>query len=246
MFTELIAKQCNLPGCVLNGQMQDKGLPICPECASELHPITRRNNRLLALIALGGTLLFGSGGALAFGMVVQKLSVVDTAKWLIGRISINEDLGKQPDSLLSGALISESAKRDPDKFLICENREAVNYCRKRIPLETGNLFYFDLTPKVDNLYVFYRGPADAVALLPVAGATAKANAALQLPNGQRMKVDPGAATESFVIVAAKAPSATLADLAAKPNPKAADIDLAAKAIAKQPDTVVFYVDVPHS
>jgi hypothetical protein len=61
-----------------------------------------------------------------------------------------------------------------------------------------------------------------------------------------MKVDPGAATESFVIVAAKSPSAALADLAAKPNPKAAEIDVAAKAIATQPDTVVFYVDVPHS
>lgn len=246
MFTELIAKKCNLTGCPLKDQMQDKGLPICPECASELEPVTRRNDRLLATLALGATLVFGSGGALAFGMVIQKLSVVDAAKWLIGRISINEDLGKQPDSLLSGALMSESAKHDPDKFLICENRDAVNYCRKRIPLETGNLFYFDLTPKVDNLYVFYRGPADAVALLPAGGVSAKANAAIQLPNGQRMKVDPGAATESFVIVAAKSPSAALADLAAKPNPKAAEIDVAAKAIATQPDTVVFYVDVPHS
>ena len=246
MFTELIAKECKLPGCVLLGQMQDKGLPICPECASELYPITRRNNRLLATIALGATLFFGAGGALAFGMVVQKLNVTDAAKWLIGRISINEDLGKQPDSLLSGALISESAKHDPDKFLICENRDAVNYCRKRIPLETGNLFYFDLTPKVDNLYVFYRGPSDAVALLPAAGATAKANASIKLPNGQRMKVDPGAATESFVIIAAKAPSAALAELAAKSKPTAGEIDQIAKPLAKQPDTVVFYVDVPHS
>lgn len=52
MFTELIAKECrqNEPNrCPLQGQMQDKGLPICPECASELFPITRRNTRLLAL-----------------------------------------------------------------------------------------------------------------------------------------------------------------------------------------------------
>jgi len=246
MFTETIAKECRMPGCVLQGQMQDKGLPICPECASELFPITRRNNRLMAIMGLGSFLLIGSGGVLGFGMVVQKLSIVETAKWLIGRISINDDLGKTPDSLLSGALISESAHGDPDKFLICENRDSVNYCRKRVPLESGNLFYFDLQPKVDNLYVFYRGPGNSVPLLPSAGNAAKANERIELPKGQRVRISPGADTESFVIVATKAPASALAELAAKANPTAAEIDQAAKPLSKQPDTVVFYVDVPHS
>ena len=94
MFTELIAKECRQPGCPLQGQMQDKGLPICPECASELFPITRRKDRLLALVALGATLLTGSGGLLGYGVVVQKLRLGEVAKWVMGRVSIHEDLGK--------------------------------------------------------------------------------------------------------------------------------------------------------
>ncbi|MFN9262156.1 MAG: hypothetical protein ACK6DY_01515 [Acidobacteriota bacterium] len=248
MFTELIAKECrqNEPNrCPLQGQMQDKGLPICPECASELFPITRRKDRLLALVALGATLLTGSGGLLGYGVVVQKLRLGEVAKWVMGRVSIHEDLGKQPESLLSLYLVSET-KTKPDRFAICEEREGIQYCRKRTPLETGDLFHFDLTPRVDHVYLFYRGPSNPVALLPAGGLSAKAQTAMQLPQGQRLRIDPGEATESCVMVAAKSPAPGLAELAAKAQVTVEEIDRMAKPLAQQPDTLVIYLDVPHN
>lgn len=245
MFTELIAKECRLGGCPLQGQMQDKGLPICPECASELFPITRRNTRLLAVVALGVSLLTGSGGLLGYGVVVQKLQVGEVAKWLMGRVSLQEDLGKRPESPLSLYLVSET-KTQPDRFAICEEREGIQHCRKRTPLETGDQFYFDLTPRVDHVYLFYRGPSSPVALLPTSALSAKAQTAMQLPQGQRLRIEPGEATESFVIVAAKSAAAGLAELAAKGQMTAEEIDRTAKLLAQQPDTLVIYLDVPHN
>jgi len=193
----------------------------------------------------------GAAGALGFGMAVKHLSALDTAKWLIGRVQVTPNFssaGTEP--LLTGWLKLKSTRPDAKLFddsLACESRDGIRWCRELAAISAGDEAWFELTPHVDHLYAFYRGPGNVVSLLPAEtlGQSMKGGT-VSLPKGLRMRISGPAATETFLIVASKQPLPALAELSNRPSPAAAELDQVAKSIANDPNTFVVYVEIPHS
>lgn len=252
MFKVTIAKQCNNQACPLMGQMQDKGLPICPECASDLSPIVRTDQRMLAIAGLFVALFTSVFGSLGYGMLVKSLAPADTLKWLAGRVKLHPSLAQAaPAPLLDGWLKVESSRPGANLLndrVLCESRDGVLWCRERNEIKNGDEAWFSLTPHVENLYVFYRGPGKARVLFPSqAEPHATAEKSLDLPKEQRMRISGAADTETFLIVASRQPVASLAALVAKGDSLSTnELDAAAKPLASQPETMVVFVEVPHS
>jgi hypothetical protein len=251
MFRETIAKECRNPECVLRGQMQDKGLPICPECACELKPNIRTDKRMVAIAAAMAALTLSSGSLLGYGVVANGLSVGQTARWVMGKVTLPDRLsgpGTRGQWLSGVVLWQFKAGKEPKGFtnsFLCDERADGYWCQPRFTAASGDRMRFELSPQVDNLYVFYKDPQNPVLLYPKTTAeTIPAGHQIRVPQGEEMQLSGGPTTELFLIVAAKRPLPELANLRDSVSMPA--LEQAVKPLASDKDCLLIYVQVPHA
>jgi len=251
MFRELIAKECRNPECVLRGQMQDKGLHICPECATELEPIFRTDKRMVAIAAAVAALILSSGSLLGYGVVANGLSVGQTARWAMGKITLPDRLsgpgarGQWLSGLVLWQFKSGQEPKGYTKSFLCDERADGFWCQPRFTAANGDRMRFELSPQVENLYVFYKDPQNPVLLYSkTAAETAPSGGPIRVPQGEEMQLSGGPTTELFLIVAAKRPLPELANL--RDSISMGALEQAVKPLASDKDCLLIYVQVPHA
>jgi hypothetical protein len=231
--------------------MQDKGLPICPECADELHPIVRIDKRMVAVVTVAALLVISVGGTLGYGMAIKDLSMGQTVQWVFGKLTLPDSLmapGFRSEWLRGTVLWQFKGGHEPKGFshsFLCEQRADEYWCQPRSTPSSGDRMQFELLPQVENLYVFYRDPQGALMLYPKNGsATVPAGQSIRVPQGEEMQLSGGHTTEVFLIVAARKPVPQLAGLPQGPVPLG-KLDEAVKPLLTDKDCLVMYVQVPH-
>jgi hypothetical protein len=252
MFREIIGKRCDNAECGLRGQMQDAGLPICPDCGSELAAVTRTKYHLIALFLLAALVLLGGGATFAYGMAGHHLSAGQTVCWLSGRCVLTDGLAVPAarGQWFHGTIEwSFHDGRRPDGLshqYLCEARDGPYWCRPRFTSAKGDRLHFELYPEAANLYVFYVGPGAPVKLYPESGKRKQAaDPSIHVPFHAEMELAGPANAERFAIVASKRP---LPELAGVPETGIAAASLAdlLRPLSNDKDSLVMYVEIPHN
>ncbi|SPE24748.1 hypothetical protein SBA3_110004 [Candidatus Sulfopaludibacter sp. SbA3] len=251
MFRETIAKKCENNECELHGQMQDAGLPICPECAGDLTAATRMRYRLLALALTLLLLALGAGGAFAYGTVVRQLSPVQTVCWLTGRCAVAEGLAltQSRKQWLHGSILWKFKDgTEPKGFSrswFCEQRGGAYWCRPRFVAANGDRFQFELYPEAENLYVLHRSASNSLRLYPEPGQNPSKEASpIAVPRHAEIELAGPATLETFAIVVSRR---SLPELAGLPDAGSAGtrIEELMAPLSNDKDCLLLYVEIPH-
>jgi hypothetical protein len=262
MFSKVIGKKCKTDpaSCRLSGQLQDTGLVICPDCGNDLIVETVSDKRaqlaLIVALALIGALI----GITGYGFVAKRLNPLQTAEWLVRRIQLGDSvLPADAQAWIQGGATfyneSDALPLGRDQFLyqVKDGRRTSTF---RAPLAARTTMQMDVqsvAPGVSSLYVFHRGDTSGrllhASMAPIA-------APLVIPAaGKRIRLEGAAATEHFVLVAAKKPLPGVEKLVsgATATPDgvsrvlpAGELDSAITPLEQDPETFVLHVFIPHS
>lgn len=249
MFTTVLGKKClQNKDCHLHGQMQDAGLPLCPECACELTPVTRINPRAVLAVAVAALLLTSASSALAYGVVVKRFTPWQTVKWLSGQVKRVDRLGFGEEGWLTGNVAwwhSDGTARPAPAQYLYERVNSQHRFRPEFTAERNDWLRFELTPKADYAYVVYRAPDQPQVLFsPKQGRAA--NGPILVPTGpsQAIMLNGPAATEHFILIASRKPVTDLDD--SKTAGSGERIDEIVAQLEKDPDNAaVYHVMIPH-
>ncbi|HEY1759135.1 MAG TPA: hypothetical protein VGG72_27430 [Bryobacteraceae bacterium] len=253
MFSELIGKKCLTQGCALQGQLQDKGLAICPECAGELTPVmrTRKDRILMAIAAV--LILALVGGTFGYAVMALRLTASETLSWLSGRVTF-PDRVTAPESRkpwfygriqwnFQGSRPAGAVDTDN---LICERRGEEYWFHPRFQSNDGDQIHFELNPQEGYVYTFYKMDSKAIPLYPKDVTDSPAGKQVRVPENENMKLSGGPATETFLIVASKKALPELAELQTGDVPGGKLDELAKNLSADKENNLVMFVQVPHS
>ncbi len=250
MFREAIAKKCGNQDCVLGGAPQDAHLPICPECAGELTPVTRLRYRLVAVTAVLLLAALGAGAAFTYGMAVRRLDAGQTVCWMTGRCTVAEGLAvpAQRKEWLRGSIQwNFAAGRPPRGFsdsLLCRERSGAQWCRPSFRAANGDRLQFELYPQAENLYVLHRSDSNSRRLYPDAGAPQGEPSPIVVPRSAEVELAGPGTVETFLIIVSKQPQPEIAALP-EAGTLAAGIDAVVAPLSGQRDCLVLYVEIPH-
>ena len=262
MFTKTIGKKCKSTPehCRLSGQLQDTGLVICPDCGEDLVLETVADKRAQAAVIAALTLVGALSGLAGYGFLAKRLNPLQTAEWLVRRIQLGDSVlpADAQAWIQGGATFYHEADALPlasDQFLyrVKDGRRTSTF---RAPLAARTTMQMDVqsvAPGVSSLYVFHRGDTNGQLLH---ASMAPITAPLVIPaSGKRIRLEGAAATEHFVLVAAKKPLPGVEKLAAGASATpdgvsrvlpAAELDSAITPLEQDPEAFVLHVFIPHS
>lgn len=210
MFRILLGKKClSSPSCALFGQMQDAGLPLCPECGGQLRPITRIDTRKVAATTAAVLLLSGTAGLLSYGRFVQGFTPSQTVKWIAGQVKRMDRIGFGDESWLTGSMSwwnADGTQRRPPAQYVYERVNSQHRFRPAFTAKRNEWLRFDLNPHTEYTYVIYRAPDQPQVLFWPEKKSSRADR-IQVPQGpvKAIRLAGPAATEHFILIASRRP-----------------------------------------
>jgi hypothetical protein len=265
MFKKVIGRKCKSAGCALEGELQDMGLMVCPECGLELELEKVDDTRAMAIAAVTLAIAGSLSGLTGYGLLAKGLNPVRTVEWLMGRIQVSEFFHTAAATeWVSGVATfygdAGPIAQRPGDFLY-EVKDGRRTSTFRGPLLPNTGVTFDVTtvgPAVSSLYLLHRGDTRGrVFTARDLASSRSANRTISIPGGDELiRLVGGAATEHFVLIAAKKPLAAMEALRRKAEVaggektasavSAHEVDAVVAPLERDPEAYVLHIFIPHS